>query len=148
MPAQMLEQHHYTSAAIIKDWRHGINISWFLYLLGFTLEMRFIWKWRLFSPGSCVVNCCSWHKGQKHLHYSWPMTSCLSQGFYSFTNIMTKNQVGGKGFIQLTLPHWCTLLKEVRTRTQAGQEAGADAEAMEGCYLLACFPWLAQIAFL
>jgi hypothetical protein len=22
-------------------------------------------------------------------------------------------------------------------------EAGVDAEAMEGCYLLACFPWLA-----
>jgi hypothetical protein len=27
-------------------------------------------------------------------------------------------------------------------------EAGADAEAMEWCYLLACFPWLAQSAFL
>jgi hypothetical protein len=24
------------------------------------------------------------------------------------------------------------------TKTQTGQEAGADAEAMEGCYLLAC----------
>jgi hypothetical protein len=30
--------------------------------------------------------------------------------------------------------------------SQAGQEAGADAEAMEGCSLLACFPWLAQPA--
>jgi hypothetical protein len=28
------------------------------------------------------------------------------------------------------------------------QETGADAEGMEGCYLLACFPWLAQLAFL
>jgi hypothetical protein len=28
------------------------------------------------------------------------------------------------------------------------QEAGADAEAMEGCFLLVCFPWLAQLAFL
>jgi len=27
-------------------------------------------------------------------------------------------------------------------------EAGADAEAMEGCCLLACFPWLTQPAFL
>ena len=27
-------------------------------------------------------------------------------------------------------------------------EAGADAEAMEGCCLLACFPWLAQLAFI
>jgi hypothetical protein len=27
-------------------------------------------------------------------------------------------------------------------------EAEADAEAMKGCYLLDCFPWLAQLAFL
>ena len=47
-------------------------------------------------------------------------------------NIMTKKQLGSKGFIQLTLPHCCSSLKELRTRTQAGQEAGADAEAMEG----------------
>jgi len=38
--------------------------------------------------------------------------------------------------------------KEVRTGTQAGEEAGADAEAMEGCFLLACFLCLAQLAFL
>jgi hypothetical protein len=35
--------------------------------------------------------------------------------------------------------------KEVRTGTQTGQEAGADAEAMEGCSLLACFPWLLSL---
>ena len=40
------------------------------------------------------------------------------------------------------------ITKEVRTGSQAGQEAGADAEAMEGCSLLACFPWLAQPALL
>jgi hypothetical protein len=61
---------------------------------------------------------------------------------------MTKKQLGRKGFIQLTLPHCCSSPKEVRTGIQAGQETGADAEAMEGCYLLACFPWLAQLAFL
>jgi hypothetical protein len=63
---------------------------------------------------------------------------------------MTMKQVGlvGGGFIQLTLPHCCTSSKEVRTGIQAGQEVGTDAEAMEGCYLLACFPWLAQLAFL
>jgi hypothetical protein len=61
---------------------------------------------------------------------------------------MTKNQVGEEGFIQLTFLHCCSSLKEVRTGTQAGQEAGADAEAMEGCCLLDCFPWLAQLAFL
>jgi len=27
-------------------------------------------------------------------------------------------------------------------------EAGADKEAMEGCCLLTCFPWLAQAFFL
>ena len=58
-----------------------------------------------------------------------------------------KSKLGRKGFIWLTLPY-CSSPQEVRTGNQAGQEAGADAEAMEGCYLLACFPWLAQLAFL
>jgi hypothetical protein len=53
-----------------------------------------------------------------------------------------------KGFIQLTLPHCCSSPEDIRTGTQAGQEAGADAEAMEGCSLLAYFPWLAQPALL
>jgi hypothetical protein len=56
--------------------------------------------------------------------------------------------LGGKNLFSLHFPHCCSSPKEVRTRTQAGQEAGADEEAMEGCYLLACFPWLAQFAFL
>ena len=72
----------------------------------------------------------------------------LSQGFYSCTNIMTKKQLGRKGFIQLTLSTLLLITKGCRTGTQAGQEAGADAEAMDGCYLLVCFPWLAQLAFL
>ena len=38
-------------------------------------------------------------------------------------------KLGRKGFIQLTFPHCCSSLKEVRTGTQTGQEAGADAEA-------------------
>jgi hypothetical protein len=54
-----------------------------------------------------------------------------------------RSKLGRKGFIWLTLPHCCSSPKEVRTGTQAGQEAGVDAEAMEGCSLLACFPWLA-----
>jgi hypothetical protein len=53
---------------------------------------------------------------------------------------MAKKELGRKGFIQLTFPHCCSSLKEVRTGTQADQEAGADAEAIEGCSLLACFP--------
>ena len=40
------------------------------------------------------------------------------------------------------------ITKEVRTGTQVGREAGADAEAMEGCSLLPCFPWLTQPALL
>jgi hypothetical protein len=56
--------------------------------------------------------------------------------------------LGRKGFIQLTLPYCCSSPKEVRTGTQAGQEAGTDAEAVEGCYLKASFPWLAQLIFL
>jgi hypothetical protein len=35
---------------------------------------------------------------------------------------MTKKQLGRKGFIQLTFPHCCSSLKEVRTGTQADQE--------------------------
>jgi hypothetical protein len=71
---------------------------------------------------------------------------CLSQGFHSCTNIMTKKQVGEKRIYSAYTLLFIT--KEVRTGTQAGQEAGADAEATEGCFLLACFPWLAQPAFL
>jgi hypothetical protein len=61
---------------------------------------------------------------------------------------MTKKQVVEE---RLYSAHTSTLLfitKGVRTGTQAGQEAGADAEAMEGCSLLACFSWLAQSALL
>jgi hypothetical protein len=55
---------------------------------------------------------------------------------------MTKKQAGEEGITQLTLPCCCSSPKEVRTGTQAGQKAGADAQAMEGCY------WLAQLDFL
>jgi hypothetical protein len=61
---------------------------------------------------------------------------------------MTKKQLERKGFIHFTLPYCCSTPMEIRTGTQAGQEAGADAEAMEGCFLLASFPWLAQLALL
>jgi hypothetical protein len=45
---------------------------------------------------------------------------------------MTKKELWWKGFIQLTFPHCCSSLKEVRTGgTQAGQGGGADVEAME-----------------
>jgi hypothetical protein len=56
--------------------------------------------------------------------------------------------LGRKEFIQLPLPHYCSPPKEGRIGTKGGQEAGAAAEAIEGYYLLACFPSLAQLAFL
>jgi hypothetical protein len=58
---------------------------------------------------------------------------------------MTKKQVGEE---RVYSAYISTSPKEVRIGTQAGQEAGADAEAMEGCSLLACFSWLAQPALL
>jgi hypothetical protein len=79
------------------------------------------------------------------VHWS---TCCLSQGFYSCTNIMTKKQVGEERVYSAYTSMLLFITKDVRTGTQAGQEAGADAEAMEGCFLLACFPWLAQPALL
>lgn len=64
-----------------------------------------------------------------------------------------QKQVGeGKVYVAYTsrLDLHSPSLVEVGTGTQTGLkcQAGADAETMEGCYLLACFPWLAQLAFL
>jgi hypothetical protein len=61
---------------------------------------------------------------------------------------MSKKQAGDERVYSAYTSTRLFITKEVRTGTQAGQEAGADAEAMEGCYLLACFPWLAHLAFL
>jgi hypothetical protein len=63
---------------------------------------------------------------------------CLSQGFYSCTNIMTKKQVGEERVYSAYISILLLITKGCRTGTQAGQKAGADAEAMEGCSLLAC----------
>jgi hypothetical protein len=61
---------------------------------------------------------------------------------------MIKKQVGEERVYLAYTSILLFITKEVRTGTQAGQEAGADEEAMEGCSLLACFPWLAQPALL
>ena len=61
---------------------------------------------------------------------------------------MTKKEVGEERVYSAYTFTLLFITKEVRTGTQAGQETGADVEAMEGCSLLACFPWLAQPAFL
>jgi hypothetical protein len=74
--------------------------------------------------------------------------ACLSQGFYSCTNIMTKKQVVEERVYSAYTSILLFITKEVRTGTQTGQEAGADTDTMEGCSLLACFPCLAQPALL
>jgi hypothetical protein len=61
---------------------------------------------------------------------------------------MTKKQVGEERVYSAYTSILLFITKEVRTGTQAGQKAGADAQAMERCSLLACFPWLAQHALL
>jgi hypothetical protein len=54
--------------------------------------------------------------------------NCLSQGFYSCTNIMTKKQVGEERVYSAYTSILLLITMEVRTGTQAGKEAGADAE--------------------
>ena len=73
------------------------------------------------------------------------VAQCLSQGSIPAQTSWPRSKLGRKGFIQLTLPYRCSSPKEVRTGTQASQKAGADAEAMEGCSLLACFPGLLSL---
>jgi hypothetical protein len=51
---------------------------------------------------------------------------------------MTKKKVGEERVYWAYTSILLFITKEVRTGTQAGQKAGADAEAMEGCSLLAC----------
>jgi hypothetical protein len=52
---------------------------------------------------------------------------------------MTKKQVREERVYSAYTSTLLFITKEVRTGTQAGQEAGVDAEAMEGWYLLPCF---------
>jgi hypothetical protein len=57
--------------------------------------------------------------------------------------------LGRKLFIQFKLPHFCSSPKELRTGIQAGQEAGADAEAWKDVtYWLASPALLSFLSFL
>lgn len=60
-----------------------------------------------------------------------------------------KQIVEKKRFIWLQLPHNYSSLNKVRTGTHTGQEqeAGVNAEATEGYYLLHCSSDFAQLAF-
>jgi hypothetical protein len=57
---------------------------------------------------------------------------------------MTKKQVGEERVYSAYISILLFITQDVRTGTQAGQKAGADAGDMEGCSLLVCLPWLAQ----
>jgi hypothetical protein len=61
---------------------------------------------------------------------------------------MAKKQVGEERVYWAYTYILLFITKKVRTGTQAGQKAGADAEFIEGCSLLACLPWLTQPALL
>jgi hypothetical protein len=64
---------------------------------------------------------------------------------------MTKCNLGKKGFILPTVPqNNSSSSKGVGHELKQDRilEAGADAEAVKGCCLLACSSWLAQPAFL
>ena len=56
-----------------------------------------------------------------------------------------RSKLGRKGFIQLIPPHCCSPPKEVRTGTQAGQKAGADAEAMRNVLYWLASPGLLSL---
>jgi hypothetical protein len=62
---------------------------------------------------------------------------CLTQGFYSCTNIMTKKQVGEERVYSAYISILLLITKRSQDWNSADQGAGADAEAMEGCSLLA-----------
>jgi hypothetical protein len=63
---------------------------------------------------------------------------------------MSKKQIGEEGKCLFSLRFHIAIHHQKMSglELQAGQEAGADAEDMEGCYLVVCFPWLSQIAIL
>jgi hypothetical protein len=65
---------------------------------------------------------------------------------------MTKKQVGEERVYSANTSTLLFINKGSQDRQELTQHrnlrAGADAEAMEGGYLLASFPWLAQPAFL
>ena len=58
---------------------------------------------------------------------------------------MTKKQVGEQRVYSAYNSILLFITKEVRTGTQTGQEAGADAEAMEGCSYWLASPGLLSL---
>ena len=67
---------------------------------------------------------------------------CLMVSIAVINTMTKKASWGGKDLFDL---HFQVITEG---RQDRNLEAGADAETMEGCCLLACFPWLTQSAFL
>ena len=63
-------------------------------------------------------------------------------------NIMIKKQVREKTVYSAYTSILLFITKGTQDWNSSRAEAGADAEAMAGCYLLACFSWFAKLAFL
>jgi hypothetical protein len=114
------------------------------------------WKREILSwlPGFSFLTRLFGHNELSGPHLETVMEQehhCLSHGFYSSTKPHDQEASwGGKGLFSL---HFRIAVHPQRKSGQEltlgrNLEAGADAEAMEGCCLLACFPWLAQPAFL
>ena len=61
---------------------------------------------------------------------------------------MTKKQVGEEKTYSAYTSTLLFITKGSQDWNSTGQEAGTDTQVIEGYYLLACFPWLAQLAFL
>ena len=86
------------------------------------------------------------HAGQTLYQYSFiTIPSCLSQGLYSCTNIMTKKHVGEERvnsayIFEIIVHHW----------RKSGQEPGGrnQCRSMEECCFLALLPKACSVRFL
>jgi hypothetical protein len=81
----------------------------------------------------------------------FPMTMVLVRVSIPVQNVMTKKQAGKERVYSAYTSMLLFVTKgsqDCNSLQARNLEAGADAEAMDGCCLLDCFPWLAQLAFL
>jgi hypothetical protein len=79
-----------------------------------------------------------------------PYTSIFVRFCIPEQNIMAKKKVGEERVYSVYTSTLLFITKGSQDRNshRAGTWRQEFAEVMEGCCLLACFPWLAQLAFL
>jgi hypothetical protein len=61
---------------------------------------------------------------------------------------MTKKQVGEEGVYSAYTSSLLIITLRQELIKVRNLDSGVDTEALEGCCLLACFTWIAQLAFL